>query len=493
MGVRPPRRTDAAGRWSSSCRTSRTPSPGSRASAWSAGEGVGGYFATPSLSPYQEAEASLTVRAQEVTALSDALAGRLRAPCSSRRGRSSGACPRRSGARRRSRSRRGEEIDLEALALAPHGARLPPRRPGRRGRRLRGARRRLRPLRRPATTSRCASTSSATRSRACAASRSSPSARTTSCARPPSCRWRSSPEAPRSARRLARAWLAARRRAKSPGARRREHIATLADGGAASPAGRISCRCSRRASLTLAELLPEATLGGDRSRRRSPPRRRTTPTRLRRGVRGAARAPALRARAGAARASGRDGLGARRPARRAAVAAARGAGARRSISASSRPTSSTASCRAFRTRSQATRARGERLLLVAPRERHARARRAPRGARRRARARAASRSSPARSSAAIRLPGRRRRDLRRDAAPAAAALARRQARKRGRFGPFLATLRDLKVGDHVVHADHGIGQFVALRSVGGRAAGARPGAAGLAAVRSPAPRRPRTR
>ena len=34
-----------------------------------AGEGVGGYFATPSLSPYQEADASLTVRAQEVTAL----------------------------------------------------------------------------------------------------------------------------------------------------------------------------------------------------------------------------------------------------------------------------------------------------------------------------------------------------------------------------------------------------------------------------------------
>jgi hypothetical protein len=44
-----------------------------------AGEGVGGYFATPSLSPYQEAEASLTVRAQEVTALADALAARLRA------------------------------------------------------------------------------------------------------------------------------------------------------------------------------------------------------------------------------------------------------------------------------------------------------------------------------------------------------------------------------------------------------------------------------
>jgi transcription-repair coupling factor (superfamily II helicase) len=37
---------------------------------------------------------------------------------------------------------------------------------------------------------------------------------------------------------------------------------------------------------------------------------------------------------------------------------------------------------------------------------------------------------------------------------------------RARFGPFLASLRDLKVGDYVVHGDHGIGQFVALRSVG---------------------------
>src|SRR6202166_1524088 len=33
-------------------------------------------------------------------------------------------------------------------------------------------------------------------------------------------------------------------------------------------------------------------------------------------------------------------------------------------------------------------------------------------------------------------------------------------------GPFLPSLRDLKVGDYVVHADHRIGQFVALRSVG---------------------------
>ncbi|HEY9420024.1 MAG TPA: transcription-repair coupling factor, partial [Thermoanaerobaculia bacterium] len=41
-----------------------------------------------------------------------------------------------------------------------------------------------------------------------------------------------------------------------------------------------------------------------------------------------------------------------------------------------------------------------------------------------------------------------------------------------RYGPFLSSLRDLKVGDFVVHVDHGIGQFVALRSVGGDGNGA---------------------
>jgi transcription-repair coupling factor (superfamily II helicase) len=38
---------------------------------------------------------------------------------------------------------------------------------------------------------------------------------------------------------------------------------------------------------------------------------------------------------------------------------------------------------------------------------------------------------------------------------------------KARFGPFVSGLRDLKVGDFVVHADHGIGQFVGLRNVGG--------------------------
>lgn len=38
-------------------------------------------------------------------------------------------------------------------------------------------------------------------------------------------------------------------------------------------------------------------------------------------------------------------------------------------------------------------------------------------------------------------------------------------RARDRFGPFLQSLRDLKVGDYVVHNDHGIGQFLGLRAI----------------------------
>ncbi len=39
-------------------------------------------------------------------------------------------------------------------------------------------------------------------------------------------------------------------------------------------------------------------------------------------------------------------------------------------------------------------------------------------------------------------------------------------RPRDRYGPFLSSLRDLRVGDYVVHVDHGIGQFVGLRAMG---------------------------
>ncbi len=45
-----------------------------------------------------------------------------------------------------------------------------------------------------------------------------------------------------------------------------------------------------------------------------------------------------------------------------------------------------------------------------------------------------------------------------------AALHRKSGR-RPRYGPFVSGLRDLRVGDYVVHTDHGIGQFVGLRSV----------------------------
>ena len=40
-------------------------------------------------------------------------------------------------------------------------------------------------------------------------------------------------------------------------------------------------------------------------------------------------------------------------------------------------------------------------------------------------------------------------------------------RRKARYGPFLSGLRDLKVGDYVVHGDHGIGQFVGLRAIAG--------------------------
>lgn len=51
--------------------------------------------------------------------------------------------------------------------------------------------------------------------------------------------------------------------------------------------------------------------------------------------------------------------------------------------------------------------------------------------------------------------------------PRAKPQAVRASRRRPRYGPFVSSLRDLKVGDYVVHADHGIGQYVDLRRVGG--------------------------
>ena len=48
---------------------------------------------------------------------------------------------------------------------------------------------------------------------------------------------------------------------------------------------------------------------------------------------------------------------------------------------------------------------------------------------------------------------------------------RRPSRKKPRYGPFLSSLRDLKVGDYVVHTDHGIGQFQGLRTLTPEGAG----------------------
>ena len=39
-------------------------------------------------------------------------------------------------------------------------------------------------------------------------------------------------------------------------------------------------------------------------------------------------------------------------------------------------------------------------------------------------------------------------------------------RRRTRYGPFVSSLRDLEVGDFIVHVDHGIGQFTGMRTLG---------------------------
>ncbi len=112
---------------------------------------------------------------------------------------------------------------------------------------------------------------------------------------------------------------------------------------------------------------------------------------------------------------------------------------------------------------EAARARGERVLLVAPGERFAALGELLEG------------RGVALGSAGVELvEGELERGFRLPAAHVAlygesqlvargaAGAARRQ---RARYGPFLAGLRDLRLGDYVVHADHGIGQFVGLRTV----------------------------
>src|SRR5207237_882919 len=47
-----------------------------------------------------------------------------------------------------------------------------------------------------------------------------------------------------------------------------------------------------------------------------------------------------------------------------------------------------------------------------------------------------------------------------------AKIERRGDRRRSVTKTFLSDLRDLKVGDFVVHIDHGIGEFVGLKQIG---------------------------
>lgn len=46
-------------------------------------------------------------------------------------------------------------------------------------------------------------------------------------------------------------------------------------------------------------------------------------------------------------------------------------------------------------------------------------------------------------------------------------VAAQRPRPRPRYGPFVSDLRDLRTGDFIVHVDHGIGQFAGLRAVSG--------------------------
>ncbi len=111
---------------------------------------------------------------------------------------------------------------------------------------------------------------------------------------------------------------------------------------------------------------------------------------------------------------------------------------------------------------EAARARGERLLVVAPEERFAALAELLAG-----------RGVEVGSGEVELVVGEIERGFRLPAAGVAiygeaqlVARAGAVARRRGaRFGPFLSGLRDLRVGDYVVHADHGIAQFSGLQTV----------------------------
>ena len=438
-----------------------------------AGEGVGGYFATPSLSPYQEAEASLTVRAQEVTALADALAGRLRALLVTPRAlfrrlpEAAGLTP--------IRLRRGDEIDLDELALRLTA--LGYRRVDLVGEvgdfAVRGGVFDLfaagdeEPLRLDLFGNEIESL----RRFEVESQRSHDELREAAIL--PLALF---PEGPDSARRLARAL--AEVAGEEPGRETRDHLATLADGGQFAGWENLLPLLAPR-TLTLADLLPDAlwvaldpaalaaevTHHGQRlaeefAARREHQRFALEPALLEHPVEAVLElvesAPA-------------------------AVVPLAAPGAAVDFGVLTTDLFHGQLPR-FPNEVAATRARGERLLLVAPQERHTALGELLEG-----------RDIVLGRGGVEIVTGEIERGYRLPAAGVAIygetqllprPMARGKRGRGGRFGPFLATLRDLKVGDHVVHNDHGIGQFVALRAVGGPGGPGAPasGDAGLAAL-----------
>jgi transcription-repair coupling factor (superfamily II helicase) len=426
-----------------------------------AGGEVGGYFATPSLSPYQETEASLTVQAQEVTALSDILAGRSRALLVTPRAlfrrlpEAAGLTP--------IRIRRGDEVDLEALALRLTA--LGYRRVDLVGEvgdfAVRGGVFDLfaagdeEPLRLDLFGNEIESL----RRFEVESQRSHDELREAAVL--PLALF---PEGADAARRVADvlARTAASGAGEELGRETREHIAALAAGGRFPGWENLLPLLAAR-SLTLAELLPDALWVA------------LDPEAL-----------AAEAKHHAARLA--EEYAARREHRRFALepellehpvetVLALVAGAAAAVLPLAAPVEAVdfgvastdlfhGQLPRFPNEVAAARSRGERLLLVAPSERHAALAELLEG-----------RDVAVGAGGVEIVAGEIERGYRLPAAGVAIygetqLLARPISRggkrgKGGRFGPFLSTLRDLKVGDHVVHNDHGIGQFVALRAVGG--------------------------
>ncbi|MEO8275554.1 MAG: transcription-repair coupling factor [Thermoanaerobaculia bacterium] len=424
------------------------------------GETLGGYFATPSLSPYQEAEASLTVRSQEVTALADVLAGRLRALLVTPR-----ALFRRlpdAGALTPISLRRGDEVDLEELARRLTA--LGYRRVDLVGEvgdfAVRGGVFDLfaagddEPLRLDLFGNEIESL----RRFEVESQRSHDELREAAVL--PLALF---PEGPDDARRLAGALREAIGASGfEPGRETRDHLIDLAGGGHFPGWENLLPLLAPR-TLTLAELVPDAIWVA------------LDPLALSAEI--AHHALRLREEFAARREHQRFALDPELLEHPEETVQALVSGAAAALVPLAAPgealdfgVTSTdlyhGQLQRFPHEVAATHSRGERLLLVAPSERHAALSELLEG-----------RDVALGANGVELVSGDVERGYRLPVAGVAIygetqllprPLARSGRRgKGGRFGPFLATLRDLKVGDHVVHNDHGIGQFVALRSVGG--------------------------